>query len=123
MIRSEKKSILESSEKKGFIHKRNPHSQFWTKYIAVLSGNYIYLYANKTDISYDSFVYIKNAKITDESKELTGRDCSVRIHNKVSSQLLSFENRKSLDEWKQIIESNKHQTIEDEEKESSVEEG
>lgn len=85
------------------IYKRNIHSQFWHRYIAVLSGNYIYLYANKNDLSYDSFVYIKNSKVIEESKELCGRDYSVRIHNKVVSELLSFENRKSLEEWREII--------------------
>lgn len=90
MIRSEKKQILDNSEKKGIIHKKSPHSQFWTRYIGVLAGNYLYLYANKNDIAYDSFVYIKNAKMVDEPKERAGRDCSVNIISKVSSELLSF---------------------------------
>lgn len=76
---------MENSEKKGIIYKRNPHSQFWNKYIAVLSGNYLYMYANKNDASYDSFIYIKNIKLTDEPKEISGRDFSVRVQSKINS--------------------------------------
>ena len=76
---------------------------FWSKYIAVLSGNYIYLYADKKDLIYESFVYVKNSKLMDESRQETGRDYTLRIVNKVSEELLSFDNSKSIQEWRELI--------------------
>lgn len=62
----EKNTILENSKKIGKIYKRGLFGMnIWKDYIAVLSDNYLYFFANQNDIAPDSYFYIKNCIIDD----------------------------------------------------------
>ena len=79
----------------------------WTKYIGVLKGNYLYLFENKQSETYTHYVYMKDSNVELIDQAESGRPYSIRIHNTVSSELISFTKEESLKEWSRIIDTKK----------------
>jgi hypothetical protein len=52
---------MKESKKIGVIYEQTREPK---KFIAVLSGSYLYLYIDKKDLQYTTYYYIKNAKMT-----------------------------------------------------------
>ena len=62
------------------------------KYIAILSGGYIYFYENKKDIEYCSYYYVKNAKFEILHDTLPSqKQYAMIVTNSVNTVTLGFE--------------------------------
>ncbi len=52
---------MKQSKKLGILYEQ---SKAPIKYIAVLSGGYIYMFLDKKDLQYTTYYYVRNSKVT-----------------------------------------------------------
>lgn len=74
------------------------------KFIAVLSGGYIYLYADKKDIHYAEYYYVKNSVFRIETETLPHqKPYSFELSNSVNNTFLAFDKEKIMNDWMDAI--------------------
>lgn len=80
---------MKGSKKIGIVYEQSKDP---IKYIAVLSGSYLYLYLDKKDVQYKNYFYIKNSKYeTVPEKEPTKKPLSLVVENSVNKLILGFD--------------------------------
>ena len=98
---------MKGSRKIGIIYEQ---SKAPIKYIAVLTGSYLYLYQDKKDVQYKTYFYIKNSKYeTIEETDPIKKPLSLVIENSVNKFVLGFDKEATLQEWKKAFQQIEHE--------------
>jgi hypothetical protein len=63
---------------------RSSTTKLWDRYICILKGNFIYLFADKNSEDYSEQVFIRNSTITALDEGSCGRPNSFMLSNKVN---------------------------------------
>lgn len=104
---NEKSEVMKGSRKIGIIYEQ---SKAPIKYIAVLTGSYLYLYQDKKDVQYKTYFYIKNSKYeTIEETDPIKKPLSLVIENSVNKFVLGFDKEATLQEWKKAFQQIEHE--------------
>ena len=97
-ISLEKSEILKSAALISKLNKKGTGVQSWYKYLAVLSGPYIYFFNNEKETFASSYFYVKDCDIVDVSGEI-GVDYSIMLENRFGQCVLSFDKEPLFRRW------------------------
>jgi hypothetical protein len=91
---------MSKASKIGFIYKQDGVTKLWIKQVGVMSENYIYLFNSKSDQTYNSYYYLKNAQLS-KKKDIYDKDkpFHLSIKNKINEVVFGFDKMETLDDW------------------------
>lgn len=82
---------MKEAKKIGILYEQSKDNDA-KKYIAVLSGSYLYFYENKRDNEYCQYYYVKNAKFNIIKETLpTQKQFALEVENSVNKVTIGFE--------------------------------
>ena len=110
---------MKSAKKIGIVY-RQKGSENPQKYIAVLSGGYIYFYSDKKDIYYAEYYYVKNSIVEVVEETLPSqKQFAFNLTNSVNSTGFGFDKETIMEDWmgaiKKLDENDFVSVIKDEE--------
>ena len=88
LLQEEKEVLLRSSLYKGYLSKRDNFKN-WTRYYAIFSGSYLYLYLSHTNLVRHSYLVIKKDAYAEQCDQEIGVVFSFKLVN--NAELVYFK--------------------------------
>lgn len=94
---------MKQAKKIGIIY-RQKGNENPIKYIAVLSGSYIYFYSDKKDIYYAEYYYVKNSSLEIVEQTLPSqKQFAFNLTNSVNYTGFGFDKESIMEDWMNAI--------------------
>ena len=103
MMQTEKTALMSNAKKIGSVWRRSHGKHTWEKYYAVLSGSYIYFFANQKEIQYTKYQYIRSSKITKIDDFSTGMKYVFYIENRYSDVYMACDKEETSESWIKLL--------------------
>ena len=94
----EKKDIAKNTKAMATLLKKNWFTGVYEKYLAVISGGYIYFYKSSDDDEYNGYYYLKDSEVKSTLDNLI-----ILISNDSGSIELKFPNEKKFKQWDRCL--------------------
>lgn len=98
-IHLDKKEIIKNSKLISKIRKQGSGIQNWSQYIAILSGTYIYFFANEKEAIPAAEFYIKDCALT----HILDIPCTFQLQNRFGVCVISFPKEKDFQKWEDTL--------------------
>ncbi|CAD8164451.1 unnamed protein product [Paramecium pentaurelia] len=107
ILQQEKSKLIKYSSCKGILRKRGKFLRSWSSYFAVLSGWYIYLYQNESDVDYNQYVGLRDVVVS-ESQQDIGVQNSFKIKSKKEIIYFQAKTAQEKNRWFKFIQQKIH---------------
>ena len=94
----EKKDIAKNSKAMATLLKKNWFTGVYEKYLAIISGGYIYFYKSREDDEYNGYYYLKDSEVKSTLDSLI-----ILISNDSGSIELKFPNQNKFKQWDRCL--------------------
>ena len=95
----EKENVMKKAKLISIVKKRGSNFKFFAKRYAIISGNYLYIYRESSDLIEEQSMYLKDAVITDMSDKV-GEKHALELKSKFGEVVISFCNSEIKDKWR-----------------------
>ena len=103
MLQTEKTALTTNSKKIGEMWRRTHAKHTWEKYIAVLSGSYLYFFEKPKDLQPSKYQYIRNCVIRRLNDGELGMKNAFEIENRYGNLYLSCDAKENTESWVDLI--------------------
>lgn len=104
-IRVNRVELMKKADKAGPIYLQGSAIKQWEKYMAVLSGGYIYFFKSPKDMLAERFVWIKNSTIQKMDAAYVEFKYAFHVKNRYGECMLGCQSEKQMNDWIEIIKS------------------
>ncbi|CAD8160815.1 unnamed protein product [Paramecium octaurelia] len=107
ILQQEKSKLIKYSSCKGILRKRGKFLRSWSSYFAVLSGWYIYLYQNESDLDYNQYVGLRDVVVSEAQQDI-GVQNSFKIKSKKEIIYFQAKTVQEKNRWFKFIQQKIH---------------
>ncbi|CAD8167119.1 unnamed protein product [Paramecium pentaurelia] len=107
ILQQEKSKLIKYSSCKGILRKRGKFLRSWSSYFAVLSGWYIYLYQNESDVDYNQYVGLRDVVVSEAQQDI-GVQNSFKIKSKKEIIYFQAKTAQEKNRWFKFIQQKIH---------------